>query len=108
MAGLEREVFMVLFLDNQHRLLGHETLFTGTISHTEVHPREIIKATLHHNAAAVIFAHNHPSGEAEPSKADRLITSSLASALLLVEVRTIDHFVVGQREVVSFADRGLN
>lgn len=106
MAGLEREVFMVLFLDNQHRLLGHETLFTGTISHTEVHPREIIKATLRHNAAAVIFAHNHPSGEAEPSKADRLITRSLASALLLVEVRTLDHFVVGQREVVSFAERG--
>ncbi|AXD50735.1 DNA repair protein RadC [Salmonella enterica] len=106
MAGLEREVFLVLFLDNQHRLLECETLFTGTINHTDVHPREIVKAALRHNAAAVILAHNHPSGMAEPSKADRLITNSLKSALLLVEVRTLDHFVVGQPDIISFAERG--
>ena len=106
MAGLEREVFQVLFLDNQHRLLDCETLFTGTINNIDVHPREIVKAALRHNAAAVILAHNHPSGMAEPSKADRLITNSLKSALLLVEVRTLDHFVVGRPDIVSFAERG--
>ncbi|TKT98842.1 DNA repair protein RadC [Citrobacter sp. wls830] len=106
MAGLEREVFQVLFLDNQHRLLECETLFTGTINNIDVHPREIVKAALRHNAAAVILAHNHPSGMAEPSKADRLITNSLKSALLLVEVRTLDHFVVGRPDIVSFAERG--
>lgn len=106
MAGLEREEFMVLFLDNQHQLLACETLFTGTINHTEVHPREIVKAALRHNAAAVILAHNHPSGTAEPSKADRLITSNLQNTLLLVEVRTLDHFIVGHRDIVSFAERG--
>lgn len=106
MAGLEREVFLVLFLDNQHRLLECETLFTGIINHTDVHPREIVKAALRQNAAAVILAHNHPSGMAEPSKADRLITNSLKSALLLVEVRTLDHFVVGRPDIVSFAERG--
>lgn len=106
LSALEREVFMVLFLDNQHRLLECETLFTGTLNHTEVHPREIVKAALRHNAAAVILAHNHPSGMAEPSKADRLITNSLKSALLLVEVRILDHFVVGRPDIVSFAERG--
>lgn len=106
MAGLEREVFMVLFLDNQHRLIGRETLFTGTINHTEVHPREVVKAALHHNAAAVILAHNHPSGETEPSQADRHITQRLASALTLVDVRVLDHLVVGGTAIVSFAERG--
>lgn len=106
MAGLEREEFIVLFLDNQHRLLACETLFTGTINHTEVYPREIVKAALRHNAAAVILAHNHPSGTPEPSKADRLITSNLQSTLLLVDVRVLDHFVVGHRDIVSFSERG--
>lgn len=106
MAGLEREEFMVLFLDNQHQLLAYETLFTGTINHTEVYPREIVKAALRHNAAAVILAHNHPSGAAEPSKADRLITSNLQNTLRLVDIRTLDHLIVGHRDIVSFAERG--
>lgn len=106
MAGLERETFWVLFLDNQHRLIAHETLFLGTINHTEVQPREVVKAAMLHNAAAVILAHNHPSGHAEPSMADRHITERLQKALLLVDVRTLDHFVIGHREVVSFAERG--
>lgn len=106
MAGLEREEFIVLFLNNQHQLLACETLFTGTINHTEVYPREIVKAALRYNAAAVILAHNHPSGTAEPSRADRLITSNLQNTLLLVDVRILDHFIIGHREIVSFAERG--
>ncbi|EAT8909207.1 DNA repair protein RadC [Salmonella enterica subsp. houtenae serovar 43:z4,z32:-] len=106
MAGLEREEFMVLFLNNQHQLLACETLFTGTINHTEVYPREIVKAALRYNAAAVILAHNHPSGTAEPSRADRLITSNLQNTLLLVDVRILDHFIIGHREIVSFVERG--
>ena len=106
MAVLEREEFVALFLDNQHQLLACETLFTGTINHTEVHPREIVKAALRHNAAAVILAHNHPSGAAEPSKADRLITSNLQNTLRLVDIRTLDHLIVGHRDIVSFAERG--
>lgn len=105
MVGLEREIFIVLYLDNQHRLLERETLFTGTLSHTEVHPREVVKAALRHNAAAVILAHNHPSGETEPSQADRHITKRVANALALVEVRVLDHLVVGD-DVMSFAERG--
>ncbi|MGV8294009.1 JAB domain-containing protein, partial [Pseudomonas aeruginosa] len=80
---LEREVFMVLFLDNQHRLIAHERLFTGTINHTQVHPREVIKAALKYNAAAIVLSHNHPSGRAEPSHADRLLTDHLKQALKL-------------------------
>ena len=106
MAGLEREEFMVLFLDNQHQLLGCETLFTGTLSHVEVHPCEIVKAALRHNAAAVILAHNHPSGTPEPSKADRLITANVQNTLLLVGVQTLDHVIIGHRDIVSFAERG--
>lgn len=106
LAPLEREVFMVLLLDNQHRLLAHETLFTGTINHTEVHPREVVKLALRHNAAAVIFAHNHPSGDCDPSHADRVITGRLKNALLLIDVQVLDHFVVGHRDIVSFAERG--
>lgn len=79
LSPLEREVFMVLFLNNQHQLLAHETLFTGGIRHTEVHPREVLRAAMHHNAAAVVLAHNHPSGDAEPSQADRLITTRLVN-----------------------------
>lgn len=106
MAELEREIFMVLFLDNQHRLLEYETLFSGSINSTEVHPREIAKAALRHNAAAVALAHNHPSGYAEPSEADRLVTQRAVNALALVEVRVLDHLVVGGKDVISFAERG--
>ncbi|EKH9926627.1 DNA repair protein RadC [Salmonella enterica subsp. enterica] len=106
LSPLEREVFMVLFLNNQHQLLAHETLFTGGIRHTEVHPREVLRAAMHHNAAAVVLAHNHPSGDAEPSQADRLITTRLVNTLALVDIRVLDHFVVGHRDVLSFAERG--
>lgn len=105
LALQEREVFLVLYLDNQNRLLKCETLFTGTINHTEVHPREVVKLALHHNAAAVILAHNHPSGETEPSKQDRNITQHLVNALAMVEVRVLDHLIVGI-DVLSFAERG--
>lgn len=106
LATLEREVFMVLYLDNQHRLLECETLFMGTINHTEVHPREVVKAVLRYNAAAVILAHNHPSGESEPSQADRHITQQMVKALALVDVRVLDHLIVGCGEPLSFAERG--
>ena len=106
LATLEREEFVVLFLDNQHRLIAHETLFSGTINHTQVHPREVVKAGLKHNCAAVIVAHCHPSGEAEPSQADRQITERLKQALDLVGIRLLDHLVVGGMETVSFAERG--
>ncbi|MDP9768873.1 UNVERIFIED_ORG: DNA repair protein RadC [Atlantibacter hermannii] len=106
LAGQERELFMVLLLDNQNRLLGHETLFLGSITSTEIHPREVVKAALRHNAAAAIFAHNHPSGYAEPSDADRHITERLKKALALVEIRVLDHLIVGRKEIVSFAERG--
>lgn len=106
LAGEEREVLMVLFLDNQNRLIAHEILFTGTVSHTEVHPREVVKAALKHNAAAVIVAHNHPSGLAEPSQADRRLTERLKLAMELIEVRLLDHLVVGGMEITSFAERG--
>ncbi|PLC64580.1 hypothetical protein B9P82_09325 [Citrobacter sp. L55] len=106
LASLEREEFTALFLDNQHRLIAHETLFTGTINHTQVHPREVVKAGLKHNCAAVIVAHSHPSGEAEPSQADRKITERLRAALELVEIRLLDHLVVGGMEIVSFSERG--
>ncbi|HFY0729820.1 TPA: DNA repair protein RadC [Citrobacter amalonaticus] len=106
LATQEREEFMVLWLDNQHRLLAHGTLFTGTINHTEVHPREVVKSGLKHNAAAVIVAHCHPSGLAEPSQADRCITERLKQALELVDIRLLDHLVVGGMDIVSFAERG--
>lgn len=106
LSGLEREVFMVLLLDNQNRFLTHETLFTGTINSTEVHPREVVKSALRHNAAAVIIAHNHPSGLAEPSEADRHITERLNKALALVDLRLTDHLVIGSKDIVSFAERG--
>ncbi|ENU2135226.1 DNA repair protein RadC [Salmonella enterica] len=106
MAGLEREEFMVLYLDNQHRLIAHETLFSGTVNRTEVHHREVVKAGLKHNCAAVIVAHCHPSGLAEPSQADRQITERLRQALNLVDIRLLDHLVVGGMDIVSFAERG--
>lgn len=107
LARLEREVFMALYLDNQHRLLAHETLFGGSINSTEVHPREIVKAALKHNAAAVILAHCHPSGHAEPSDADRQITRRIQDSLALVDVRVLDHCIVGGIAVYSFAEHGL-
>ncbi len=101
------EVFAALFLDNRHRLIAYEELFRGSVAGASVHPREVVRRCLHHNAAAVIFAHNHPSGVAEPSRADREITERLKDALALVDVRLLDHFVVGDGEPVSFAERGL-
>jgi len=106
LAHLDHEVFAALFLDNRHRLLEFEVLFRGTIDGASVHPREVVKRALGLNAAAVIFAHNHPSGDADPSQADLRITQRLKEALALVDVRVLDHLVVG-REVVSFAERGL-
>lgn len=105
--GREHEVFVVIYLDAQHRVLGIEELFRGTLTQTSVYPREVVKHTLRHNAAAVIFAHNHPSGVAEPSRADEALTSALKQALVLVDVRVLDHFVVGGDSVMSFAERGL-
>ena len=106
LASLEREEFTALFLDNQHRLIDHETLFTGTINHTQLHPREVVKSGLKHNAAAVIVAHCHPSGHAEPSQADRQVTVRIQQALALVDIRLLDHLVVGGMDVVSFSERG--
>ncbi|WP_018013411.1 RadC family protein [Teredinibacter turnerae] len=100
------EVFAALFLDSQHRLLSFDILFNGTIDGAAVYPREVVKKCLAHNAAAVIFAHNHPSGVAEPSEADRQITDRLCRALQLLDIRTLDHIVVGEGDAVSFADRG--
>lgn len=105
MAHLEREAFIVMYLDNQHCLLERETLFTGTLSHTEVHPREVVKSALKYNAAAVILTHNHPSGTTEISQQDKHITQRMMKALALVEVRVLDHLVVGKK-VVSFAECG--
>jgi DNA repair protein RadC len=106
LAPYEREVFCVLLLDSQHRLIEYRELFYGTIDATAVYPREVVKLVLEHNAAAVIFAHNHPSGVAEPSTADKHITEKLKSALALIDVRVLDHIVVGET-LVSFAERGL-
>jgi DNA repair protein RadC len=107
LSALPHESFVVIFLDSQNRLLAAREMFRGTLTQTSVYPREIVKAALAHNAAAVVFAHNHPSGVAEPSRADELLTSSLKQALALVDVRALDHFVVAGSRVVSFAERGL-
>jgi len=107
LAGRDYEVFMVLFLDAQHRVLSPEEMFRGTLTQTSVYPREVVKRSLVNNAAAVIFAHNHPSGVAEPSHADQLLTRSLREALALIDVRVLDHFVVAGNGVTSFAERGL-
>ena len=101
----DREVFAVMFLDNQHQLIGFEELFFGTIDAASIYPREVVKAVLNHNAAAVVFAHNHPSGISEPSQADRRITQRLVDALKLVDIRVLDHIVVGE-DCVSFAEKG--
>ena len=104
---LPYEVFACLYLDNRHRVLAYEELFRGTVDGASVHPREVVRACLKHNAAAVIFAHNHPSGVAEPSAADQAITRELGQALRLIGVRVLDHLVIGRAEPVSMAARGL-
>jgi DNA repair protein RadC len=101
------EVFCCLYLDNRHRLLAFEELFRGTIDRAGVHPREVLRQTLAHNAAAVIFAHNHPSGVLEPSQADELITRRLRDALALIDVRVLDHFIIGDGSCFSFTEAGL-
>lgn len=106
-AGQGHESFVTLYLDAQHRLLEAEESFRGTLTQTAVYPREIVKRALHWNAAAVLFAHNHPSGVAEPSRADEHLTQSMKTALALVDVRVLDHFVVAGNTVTSFAERGL-
>lgn len=106
MRDLPNEQFLCLWLDSQHRVVKTETLFHGTIDSAAVYPREVVRAALNHNAAAVILAHNHPSGLAEPSQADRLITDRLVTALQAIEVRVLDHMVVGHGVVISFAERG--
>ena len=107
LAHLPHEVFAVLFLDAQNRLIRLEEMFRGTLTQTSVYPREVVKRALELHAGAVILAHNHPSGVAEPSRADEFLTRTLSSALQLVDVRVLDHLVVGQAQVVSFAERGL-
>jgi len=104
---LPYEVFACLFLDNRHRVIDFEELFRGTIDGASVHPREVVRRALHHNAAAVILAHNHPSGIAEPSRADMQLTHRLVESLTLVDVRVLDHVVVGDGDGVSFAESGL-
>lgn len=106
-ANLDREVFTVLYLDNQNRYIDKETLFLGTVNHTEVHPREIVKGALRHNAAAVILVHNHPSGCTAPSESDKAITRRIAQSLALLEIRVLDHFIIGTRDFLSFAEQGL-
>lgn len=107
LAEQEREVFAILFLDNRHRLIRYEEMFYGTLDGAAVHPREVVKAALACNAAAVILAHNHPSGVADPSCADERITRRLKEAMDLVDIRVLDHIVVGGTETVSLAERGV-
>jgi DNA repair protein RadC len=103
----EEEVFVCIWLDAQHRVIETKAAFTGTLTQTSVYPREIVKAALSKNAAAVIFAHNHPSGAAQPSQADELLTRNLKDALALVDVKVLDHFIVAGNQAISFAERGL-
>ena len=107
LAGFEHEVFAVLFMDTQHRLIEYAEMFRGTIDSASVYPREVVKEALRLNAAAVILSHNHPSGSPEPSQADKVLTQRLKEALGLVEVRILDHVIVGGMETVSFAEKGL-
>jgi DNA repair protein RadC len=107
LAGIEREEFHVVYLDAQNRVIGAECLHAGTLTQTAVYPREVVKGALGHNAGAVIFAHNHPSGVAEPSRADELLTQALKQALALVDVKVLDHFIVAGVSSLSFAERGL-
>lgn len=107
LGGKAHEVFCAVFLDSQNRVLAVEELFRGTLSQASVYPREVVKRALAHNAAALILAHNHPSGVAEPSRADETLTEALKTALALVDVRVLDHFIVGCGEAISFSERGL-
>lgn len=107
LAHLEHEVFAVMFLDSQHRLLAMEEMFRGTLTQANVHPREVVKRALALNAGAVVLSHNHPSGVAEPSRADERITATLRDALKLVDVRVLDHIVVGHGHCVSMAEKGF-
>ena len=107
LGSLTKEVFLVLFLDTQNRLVATEEMFSGSLKETSVYPREVLKRALHHNAASVIFAHNHPSGIAQQSQADELITKQLKQALALVDVRVLDHFIVAGNNTLSFVERGL-
>ena len=107
LGGRQQEVFMVLFLDAQNHVIDCEEMFRGTLTQTSVYPREVVKRALLHNAGAVILAHNHPSGLAEPSHADEVLTATLKRALALVDVKVLDHFVVGSDSVLSFVERGL-
>ncbi|MDH3589143.1 MAG: DNA repair protein RadC [Gammaproteobacteria bacterium] len=107
LRDLPHELFCCLLLDNRNRVISFEELFRGTIDGASVHPREVVKLALEHNAAAIILAHNHPSGVAEPSQADEMITCRLRDALGLVDIRVLDHFVIGEGDCVSFAERGL-
>ena len=107
LRGRQQEVFMAIFLDAQHRVMASEELFAGTLTQTSVYPREVVKRALYHNAAAVIFAHNHPSGVVEPSQSDKMLTDALKQALALVDVRVLDHFIVAGSGCLSFAERGM-
>ncbi len=107
LAGLPHEVFVCIYLDAQHRVISLEEMFRGTLTQTSVYPREVVKAALRANAAAVIFAHNHPSGIAQPSQSDELLTRNLKDALSLVEIKVLDHFIVAGTSALSFAERGL-
>lgn len=107
LAPLEHEVFTVLFLSAQHQLIEAEEMFRGTLTQTSVYPREVVKRALYHNAAAVVLAHNHPSGDDTESRADKLLTDSLSQALALVDVKVLDHFIVAGMKVSSFAEKGL-
>ncbi len=107
LGGLTKEVFLVLFLDTQNRLIASEEMFSGSLKETSVYPREVLKRALHHNAAAVIFAHNHPTGITQQSSADELLTKQLKQALDLVDVKVLDHFIVAGNQTLSFLQKGL-
>lgn len=107
MLGIEHEVFCVVFLDAQNRVIAFEQMFRGTLTQTTVYPREVIKAALKHNASAVLFAHNHPSGVAEPSIQDQALTRTLTEACSLFDIRVLDHFIIAPGAILSFSERGL-
>lgn len=107
LGTLEHEVFAIIHLDAQNRVIDYVEMFRGTVSQTSVYPREVVKESLAHNSAALILVHNHPSGAAEPSRADEMLTQTLKSALALVDVRVLDHLVVAGANILSFAERGL-
>ena len=107
LAEREHEVFLIILMDSQNRMIHSEELFRGTLTQTSVYPREVVKLSLQYNAGAVVFCHNHTSGMAEPSRTDKMLTDTLKSALALVDVKVLDHFIVAGRDVLSFAERGL-